>query len=889
MSVVKRVDAEPIPGYRLLERLGQGGFGEVWKCEAPGGLYKAIKFVGGTDNPLGDPAGAEQELQALQRVKAIRHPFLLSIERVELIDGELVLVTELADRSLRDLLVEYRAAGRQGVPRAELLGYLREAAEVLDLMNQEHGLQHLDVKPRNLFLVGRHVKVADFGLVNSLAELHGSTLFSVNLGAVTPLYAAPETFLGRISTTSDQYSLAVTYYELLTGAPPFSGRNFRQLAQAHQHDAADLSRLPEGDRRATARALCKEPRQRFPSCTAFLNALEGQAPLLKPRAELAGPATIVDLEAAKKSEGVATTCVVPSDALDRIALHLKGGGDDPSAAPDFAQEHLAGYRFRKCQPLLPNVEVWKAVDPTGNRRQVVAVSGYAADPAALDALLSRLKRLRHPMLAPSEVFAHNGRLVIVSDPPKWTLADELRECQRLGRPGLPRGELLEYLADAAAALDELYAVHQVRHLSLSPRHLCFGADGPLRVADFGLGELVWLPAGHPPAVLGARYVAPELFEAIPTPTSDQYSLAVVYQELLTGTHPFHHLTPRQMTSPRQRGKPDLGMLPGADRPAVLRALDTDPARRFPNGAAFVETLAKAGTSSREVRCLPKADLPPPASAVLPDGPPRPRVNLVPHNEALRELVRVASGGIVVQDLGGLRCVVRPGPSLEHHCVARVAPADVERKLEGFRYRWGAERTAHAGDRFVYRIPLPGSLMQRLFGRGPALEAEVRLRPGAKTSLTPLTTTLRAVGAPADRANEVLERLGGDLLESLRCFLAAVSERRRQERWPFEQDAQVRPLANGAPAGPVVAARTRDVSLSGMGLYVPGPFSASDVLIRLEPPQGGGPLELRAQVVHLAPCPDGRVEVGVRFPAPSRRIGVGSAPRAQSDTPRAAGA
>src|SRR5207249_12061361 len=101
-----------------------------------------------------------QELRALERIKSIRHSFLLSIERVELIAGDLVIVMELADRSLHDLLVEHRQAGRTGIPRGELLGYLREAAEVLDLMNQEYGLKHLDVKPRNLFLVGKHVKVA---------------------------------------------------------------------------------------------------------------------------------------------------------------------------------------------------------------------------------------------------------------------------------------------------------------------------------------------------------------------------------------------------------------------------------------------------------------------------------------------------------------------------------------------------------------------------------------------------------------------------------------------------------------------------------------------------------------------------------------------------------
>src|SRR5438309_3581611 len=155
MPVRIESNAEPIPGYRLIEPLGSGGFGEVWKAEAPGGLFKAIKFVQGRRDSItgGDGAEAEQELRALQHVKAIRHPFLLSMERVEVVDGDLVIVMELADKSLHDLLTERRAAGQPGIERQELLRYLEEAAEVLDLMNQEYGLQHLDIKPRNLLLL----------------------------------------------------------------------------------------------------------------------------------------------------------------------------------------------------------------------------------------------------------------------------------------------------------------------------------------------------------------------------------------------------------------------------------------------------------------------------------------------------------------------------------------------------------------------------------------------------------------------------------------------------------------------------------------------------------------------------------------------------------------
>src|SRR3984957_6247531 len=107
MSFLREPDEEPIPGYRLIEPLGSGGFGEAWKCEAPGGLFKAIKFVFGNLNSL-DMHGARREpaFKALNRVKEARRPFVLSMDRIEVVEGELVIVMELADKNLHEYYEE---------------------------------------------------------------------------------------------------------------------------------------------------------------------------------------------------------------------------------------------------------------------------------------------------------------------------------------------------------------------------------------------------------------------------------------------------------------------------------------------------------------------------------------------------------------------------------------------------------------------------------------------------------------------------------------------------------------------------------------------------------------------------------------------------------------
>jgi serine/threonine-protein kinase len=260
---------EPFPGCRLADRLGSGGFGEVWQCEARDGTPIALKFL-----PCDNAHDAVTELRSIQAFLELQHPNLVQIFRVWCHLGYIVIAMELAEGSLADLFELYRTEHGTPLPSRQLASYMRQAADALDFLNtrqhliggQRVAIQHCDVKPNNFLLFGETLKLADYGLASAI-----SCQLKPHRRAGTIAYTAPEVHQGRLSNWTDQFSLAVMYCELRTMRLP-------SVMTPDRFDAGyvmqpDLSFLPAGERSIVARALALIPQDRWPSCRHFVDLL----------------------------------------------------------------------------------------------------------------------------------------------------------------------------------------------------------------------------------------------------------------------------------------------------------------------------------------------------------------------------------------------------------------------------------------------------------------------------------------------------------------------------------------------------------------------------------------------------------------------------------------
>ena len=258
--------------YRVSSLIARGGMAAVWAAEDQVlGRMVAVKVL--ASHLAEDPAVAERfQREARAAASLSGHPNVVTIYDVGE-HGERIFMTmeRLTGGSLADVLRRGR------VDPAQAIAWLRQAARGLDAAH-ERGIVHRDVKPGNLLLDSRlRLVIADFGI----ARLeHERSVTKTGQVFGTAAYIAPEQAAGHPATpASDRYALGVVAYELLTGTVPFQADE--AIAQARQHveqpppaprgRAPDLPPAVDG---VLLRALAKDPHERWPTASAFVDALE---------------------------------------------------------------------------------------------------------------------------------------------------------------------------------------------------------------------------------------------------------------------------------------------------------------------------------------------------------------------------------------------------------------------------------------------------------------------------------------------------------------------------------------------------------------------------------------------------------------------------------------
>jgi len=258
--------------YSVKGHVASGGMAAVYAAhDELLGRDVAVKILA---EHLNEDDSAKVRFQREARAAAglSSHPHVVTIYDVGEHEGRSFIVMELLTGGS---LAEVARSGRE-VDRETAVGWLRDAASALDAAHAT-GIVHRDVKPANLLLDERgNLMIADFGIARIAMEDQMTATGQV-LG--TAAYLSPEQALGEpASASSDRYALAVVAFELLTGRRPFTAEHFAAQARAHIEDPPPRASevrpdLPAALDPVLERGLAKNPDARWPSATAFVNAV----------------------------------------------------------------------------------------------------------------------------------------------------------------------------------------------------------------------------------------------------------------------------------------------------------------------------------------------------------------------------------------------------------------------------------------------------------------------------------------------------------------------------------------------------------------------------------------------------------------------------------------
>jgi serine/threonine protein kinase len=251
--------------YRLIERIDEGGAGEVWRArDEKLGRNVAIKLLG----PDADDAFRARFADEARRAAAVVHPNVVTVFDEGSDGADAFMVMELVPgRTLREIVAE-----RGPLPPHEVSRVIRQVAGALDAAHAA-GVIHCDVKPANVIVDPEGVaKLTDFGIARAARDRDEQELLG------TARYIAPERVEGGpVTARTDVYGLGLVAYELLTGRPAFDGATSEELVRERlvgPPPSLRLARVGLDDRldAIVGRALATAPDRRYASAGAFARA-----------------------------------------------------------------------------------------------------------------------------------------------------------------------------------------------------------------------------------------------------------------------------------------------------------------------------------------------------------------------------------------------------------------------------------------------------------------------------------------------------------------------------------------------------------------------------------------------------------------------------------------
>ena len=264
-------------GYAILQRLGSGAMGEVYLVEHPRLPRRdALKVL--AQQVSTDPTYRERFNREAQNAATLSHPHIVAVYDRGEYEGQLWISMAYVEGTDAGRLVQERY--RKGMPPDEVVPIITAVADALDYAHQRQ-LLHRDVKPANILLAeldsgGWRAMLADFGIARRVDD--SSSLTQTNMAVGTVAYAAPEQLMGlELDGRADQYSLAATAFELLTGTHLYLDRNpavvISQHVSAPPPEIADRKPELSGLGPVLSKALAKSPDDRYDTCMDFAKAL----------------------------------------------------------------------------------------------------------------------------------------------------------------------------------------------------------------------------------------------------------------------------------------------------------------------------------------------------------------------------------------------------------------------------------------------------------------------------------------------------------------------------------------------------------------------------------------------------------------------------------------